>query len=354
MSTEIHKESRQPLPRALLKRFWKAVKSNWKLKLLSLIVAITIWGALISEDASLTREKTFNDVTITITGMDTLQRNGLVIIEGLDDLQPIKIRAEVPQKAYDAAAPANYSVRADVSRISGVGRQTVPIQSSSTITYGSVEWLSINEITVMVDEYITRRRVPVRLEKTGQTPEGYYAANVSADPSNVVVSGPRSLVEQIVAVSASYNLERLGSASGIQYSAVPFRLLTEDNLEIKSNLISVTSENVLLDTLLVEQLIYPMKHVDVNLTGITTGRVQDGYQIAGISADPAQVKLAGNIEDIDGIMMLDLASVIDVTGMTEPVIRALRVEKPDGVVYLSESAVYVTIDITPVPKAADD
>ena len=54
---------------------------------------------------------------------------------------------------------------------------------------------------------------------------------------------------------------------------------------ISSNLISVTSESVLLDTMLVEQVLYPMKSVDINLTGITTGQPAPGYHVASVTAD---------------------------------------------------------------------
>lgn len=347
MTPEPTSELRQQPLRRFFGRLGQVLMSNWKLKLVSILVAITIWGALISEDASLLREKTFHDVPVSITGMDALQRNGLVIVGGLDAAHTIQMRADVPQKAYSAVNPSNYSVRADVSRITETGEQKVPIQTLSTASFGSVTWLSSSEITVVVDEYITRRRVPVKLVQTGQLPEGYYATGISADPANVVISGPRSLVSSISTIVASYNQSNLDTVSGVQYSAVPYRLLDQQGQEITSKLISVTSENVLLDTILVEQTIYPTKQVDLNLTGLTKGQVAQGYAIHGIKADPASVKIAGPLHDIDGIKLLDLTSSIDVTDLNEPIIRAMRIEKPVGVIYMSESAVYVTVEIGP-------
>jgi YbbR domain-containing protein len=349
MSNDIRSDSKQSIFRVLCQRFWGAMSRNWKLKLFSLLFAVVIWGALISEDASLTRTKTFTDVPISVTGVETLQHNGLVVVSGLEELQPIRMRAAVPQKVYDAAMPSMYSVRVDVSRINSVGEQTIPIQTSSTLSHGAVEWLSVNEVTVVVDEYITRRRIPVRLSATGQLPEGVYSAGVSADPAHVVISGPRSLVEKVAYVSASYNQGMISQTFGIQYSAVPFRLLGVDGTGVDSKLISVTSENVLLDTLLVERTIYPVKEVPVNLTGITKGRVLDGYEITGITSDPEIIALAGSEMDIAGVNMLDLNTSIDVTGLSETVIRALRVEKPAGTVFLRENSVYVTVSIHPVP-----
>ena len=354
MSTEPRQKAKQPWHHALFKRLLSAITSNWKLKLLSILVAVVVWGALISEDANLTREKTFTDVPVTVTGTEVLQRNGLVIVEGLDSLAPIKMRVQVPQKVYNTAMPTNYSVRVDVSRITETGEQTVPIQTLSTTTFGNVEWLSSNEITVVVDEYITRRRVPVRLVKNGQTPEGYYSASATADPSTVVISGPRSLVEKVATVIANYTPAVHDASAGIQYSAVPFRLMTIDGKEVASNLISVTSENVLLDTLLVEQVVYPTKTVDINLTGILKGRLQEGYEVVSVTSDPATVLIAGDQEELAGIKLLDLSAGIDVTGVKETLIRALRVERPQGVVHMSDNAVYITVEIAPVTAVSGE
>ena len=351
MSTEARQKAKQPWQRALLKRLLSAITSNWKLKLLSLLVAVVVWGALISEDANLTREKTFNDVSIIVSGTEVLQRNGLVIVEGLENLEPVRMRVQVPQKSYSAAMPSNYSVRVDVSRITEPGVQTVPIQTLSTTTFGNVEWLSANEVQVVVDEYITRRRVPVKLVRNGQTPEGYYSASATPDPSTVVISGPRSLVEKVANVAAGYTPAMHDGLSSIQYSAVPFKLMTIDGKEISSKLISVTSENVLLDTLLVEQVTYPMKAVEINLTGILKGKLAEGYEVVSVKADPATVRIAGNAEELEGIKLVDLSAGIDVSGVSETLIRALRVEKPAGVVHMSDNAVYITVEIAPLAPA---
>lgn len=347
MSNEPRQDARQPITLALLKRVRHMLFSNWKMKLLSVLIALTIWGALMSEDATLTREKTFNDVSVSITGIETLQRNGLVIVDGLDQLQPIRMRADVPQKMYDSAQPSHYSVRADVSRIMETGIQKVPIQTLSTTTYGAVSWLSSAEISVRVEEYVTRRRIPVRLVQTGQVPEGYYVGGASVDPNNVVVSGPRSLVESVAYIQANYNPGNLEEIYGVQYSAVPFKLIAADGKTIDNKLVSVTSENVLLDTLLVEQSVYPMKAVNINLTGILKGEVREGFKLAGIRTDPGQVSIAGSPDEIGGITMVDLSSSIDISGLGESIIRALKIDKPAGVTYMSESAVYVMVDIVP-------
>lgn len=56
---------------------------NWPAKLLSLILAIGFWSLLVTQDPTLTREKVFNDVPISVIGAETMKRNGFVVVSGL-------------------------------------------------------------------------------------------------------------------------------------------------------------------------------------------------------------------------------------------------------------------------------
>lgn len=335
-------------------RLKKSLSRNWGLKLTSLIIAVAVWGGLISQDASLTREKSFSDVAVSIVNADALQRSGFIVVSDLSKLTPIRMRADVPQRVYDSATPANFNPRLDLSRISAKGEVTLPIQTTDTISYGRVTWLSQSEVTVEVDEYITRRRIPVQSVSPageGELPEDVYAGTAGIDPNSVVISGPRSLVAEIARVVPAYDIAKLTPILGTQYNAVPFTLVNRDGGEIKSPLITVTSENVLLDTLLVEQTFYPQKDVPINLTGAVTGQVAPGYRIASVTATPAEVKIAASAGLLDKIVLADLALPIDVTGMTETIIRAAKVIKPSDAVYISENAVYVTVEIVPLSSA---
>ncbi len=332
-------------------RLKKSLSRNWGLKLTSLLIAIAVWGGLISQDATLTREKTFTDVQVNVINADILQRNGFIVTSGLSKLASVRMRADVPQRVYDSATPANYNVRLDLSRISTTGQVTLPIQTTDTISYGNVVWMSETEVTVQVDEYVTRRRIPVQPIQSAQSdalPDDVYAGPAGLDPSTVVISGPKHLVEGISRVVPAYDVSRLVPVIGTQYNAVPFTLVDRQGREIASPLITVTSENVLLDTLLVEQTFYPKKRVPLNLTGAVTGKPAAGFRVAGVSVSPETVQIAGDREALDSITLADLAAPIDVSGMSETIIRAAKVLKPADAVYISENAVYITVDIQPL------
>lgn len=339
--------------RDLAKKAWKFVIYRWPWKLASLALGVLLWGGLISQDATLTREKIFNDVSINIINHDALLRSGLIVVDGIDDLGTIRVRCDVPQRMYENVAASNFNVRVDLSRISSAGKQTLPVLYTSSGTYGTVTSLSITEIDVEVENYITRRRIPVQLNETGQIPEGFYVTAAIVDPTMVTISGPSSLVQRVVRCVATYNTSLLTPSARTQFSAVPFRLFDADGQEVNSNLISVTSESVLLDTLLVEQTLYRLRPVAINTSGITLGQPAIGYHVVDIKIDPSMLNIAGSNELMETLTMLDVVTPIDITGATETLIRSVKVKKPEEAYHMSENAVYVTITIEAAPLVTE-
>lgn len=345
-------ENKTPAYRPLLRALWRSISARWPWKLLSLMLAVVLWGGIISQDATLTREKSFTDVTVNVINRDALLRSGLIVTKGLDDLQPIKMRVDVPQKIYDSVTPANFNVRIDLSRITAPGVQTLPVMYAASTTYGTVKWVSMAEVTVEVDHYITRRRIPVQLNETGSIPAGFYATNAIVDPSIVTISGPRSLVQNVVRCVASYNTSLLSPAARTQFSAVPFVLYDNTDKPVESNLIEVSIDAIQLDTLLVEQTLYRLQAISINKSGITTGKPAKGYKVTDITIDPAMLNVAGSNELMETLTLLDVEAPIDITGATDTLIRSVKIKRPADAYHMSENAVYVTVTIKPESVSA--
>lgn len=327
------------------------ITRNWPWKLLSLFLAICLWSGLITQDESLTREKVFNDVTINIVNADTLRRNGFIIVSGLENLPTVRFRADVPQKVYNIASASNYNLRIDLARIHDTGEQTLNIISTTTNTYGTVTEMSVSTVTVQVEEYISRSRIPVRLSTTGNPPDGFYAAGASVDPSYVTVSGPRSLVNSIVRCVADYNMALLTPVSGLERTAVPYRLVDASGDEIDSALIDVTSESVRLDSLLVEQALYQTRQLTINTTDLTVGTPAQGYVVKRITAEPATLTIAATNQIINALSEIHLvefiSAPIDISDATTIISRNIRLERPAGIAWFSSDTILITVEIAP-------
>lgn len=349
--TSEHSEQAREM-QAMANSLLQLVMKNWGFKLVALVSAVILWAGLISQDPTLTREKVFSGVTISVTGQDTMKRNGYIVVSDLDEIRrDAYMRVEVPQMQYDNASASTYNPRVDLSRIKETGSITLRVTTTTSSTYGAVSEISPNTLEIEVEEYITRYRIPVLVYTTGEPPEGFYATTPSVDPPLVAISGPKSLVEKIVRAEATIDQTTLPAREGTVRTAIPFRLIDTQGKEVESKLIEVTSESVLLDTVIIEQNMYATKAIDLSQVGLITGTPAEGYEIKTVTITPSVITAAGRSTGLDALDTLYADSQVDVGEMTESFTQQLRVRKPSGLNYLSADTVTVAVEIGPVIKS---
>lgn len=335
--------------KALFSRALKALLRNGGSKLLALLLALLLWAGLITQDPNLTRERTFTDVNITVSGSDTLRRNGFIVTSDMSEvLGDVNLRVAVPQMQYQNAQGSNYNARIDLSRITEPGVQSVRITTTSSSTYGTVLDVSPAEVEIAVEEYITRYRIPVRVRAVGNAPEGFYAGAPTADPPMIAVSGPRSLVEPIICAEATVELDNIPAREGTNRMALAFSLLSNGGEVIESDLLEITSESVLLDSVVVEQQLSSLKTLELSSTGLLRGSPADGYEIKSVSVTPETITVAGASDVLDALDTLYPESYVDLTGLTESINQRLRLRDPGNLTYTSTNIITVAIEVGPV------
>lgn len=334
---------------AFLRRVRSILLENWGTKLLAIFIAVALWAGLITQDPALTREKVFNDVVVSVNGADTLRRNGFIVLEDVNAaLEGVAVRVSVPQAQYTAAQANNYSVRVDLSRIRAAGRQELRILSTNSSAYGTVMEIDPPSVTLTVDEYVTRYRIPVTVVIEGEAPEGFHAMAPAMDPSVVAVSGPRSLVERIASAKVVVDQAALPQQEGEVRKAMSFVLVDESGKSIQNDQIQVTSESVLLDSIIVSQNVYTSRMVELSEMGLVTGKPADGYEIKGVYITPASVMIAGREAAIRDMNILYADNTVNVNGLTDSVSKQLRVRQPSTIQYASTDSFTVAVEIGPV------
>ncbi len=329
------------------------IMKNWGFKLLALVIAIALWAGLITQDPTLTREKLFTDVSVTVSGADTLKRNGLIVTSDLTDaLSNVQLKVDVPQMQYQSATGSNYNAKVDLSRIRETGTQTVRISTTNSTTYGNVTEVYPESVEVTVEEYVTRFRIPVTLEVTGTAPDGYYAPTANLDPPMVTVSGPKSLVDQIVRAEAILDLSALPAREGIiRTTASSFSLLDSNGDPVESSLLEITSESVLVDTVIVEQELYPKRTVSLSATGIISGEPAEGYEVKSVTITPSVITVAGSSSSLELVDTLYPDGQVSVSGKTESFTQQLKVKKTGEMAYISNDTVTVSVEIGTVTRS---
>ena len=190
----------------------------------SALAAVVCWSALVASDGTLTRQKTFANVAVTVTGEAALKSRGYIVMDDiLEKVPAVKMTVEVTQANYNRVSGTAYNPHFDLSQITGEGENELSVTYYSSQLYGPVVSCEPTSITVNVERYITRR-VPVVLEMTGTIPEGLYLDSYKTDPTTLSVSGPQSLVASVARVVARLDQSALSERRMTDRSALNIEL----------------------------------------------------------------------------------------------------------------------------------
>ena len=338
---------------SVLKKLLHRLTHNWGWKLASLVLAICLWGGLISRDASLPRTKNFNDIKVTVTNQSVLRQNGLVVVSGLEELEPVRIRVQLPQDHYYTATADRYTVRADLAQIRSAGEQTLTLTASSTnvTQFGTVTDIDAPQITVNVEEYITRTRIPVQIIAEGNAPEGFYAAAPVCDPAVVDIGGPRSIVENIAKVVVHCDRGAAEPMAGTSRASMPYTVLNRDGQEVSTSSLTVTSQSITLRDIIVEQTLFPTMEVPISTENLIYGTPAEGYEVKGVKVMPASVTIAA--KDLTPFQkegaFFYLLGRVNVNGETGNKTDTITISSR-GVEHISDETAYVTVEIGPVSE----
>ena len=333
---------------------WHRITHNWGWKVLSVLLAVCIWGVLVTQDDSLPRTKTFTNVKVSSANSTILKQNGYIVVDGLEDIPPVNITVQLPQKYYNTATEDRYLIRADLSQIKEAGVQELPLTATVTnpSLYGSVLSISNPSITVQVEPYVNRSRIPVQLNTTGSAPEGYYVGKAQCTPDSLDVAGPKSVVEKIVRCRVDYDLSLLTAQAGSVRSSLPYVFLDRDGNEVDTSLLTVTSLGITTRYVVVEQDVYATLELPVNTQSLIFGQPAEGYQVVSVKVDPEVVTIADDDLTLfqgENVSLYTLGRV-NISGETQSKTDTITLNSR-GAAYISHPTVTVTVEIRPVNEA---
>ncbi len=337
------------------KRLLRAVTHNWGWKLGSLALAVCMWGILITQDTSLPREKVIEDVRVTVTNSAALRGNGMVVVDGLDDVTTVKLRVSVPQRNYSSASASNYVARLDLNQIQRTGEQTLKITASATTAsqYGTVVEVYDDDVTVNVEEFSTQAQVPVEVRLVGEMPENYYGGTVSRSAEAVDISGPVSVVEKAVRCVVEYDQSALSPERSPNAANLPFYFEdAEGNVLDDRNLtVTLPGQSAAIQRITVRQDVYYLARVKVDTDALVTGEPAEGYAVSSIRVMPQTVTLGGSSTAIAPYLSEDAAlyayEQVDISGQSRTVTQLLYLNTPGNVDYISNNTVQVIVTIVP-------
>jgi YbbR domain-containing protein len=252
------------------------------------------------------------------------------------EIPTVALTVAAPRDAWQELRPANFRATVDLSGL-GPGLQEVPVAVRTVDPRARIEEVSPVRVPVHLEPEV-RREVPVRANVIGTLPSGYERQAPRLTPDVVVVRGPRSLVEQVVAVVADVDITGVTASISQPYRVVPQNANSE-----RIDRLSLSSENVLVDVR-VDRL---RANKTVPVAPQSDGAVAPGYQVAGLRAAPSSVTVEGLPETVDRLDVVP-TQPLELHNATGDVQGNVSLLLPEGVRLIRGSDVAVTVFVSPI------
>lgn len=303
---------------------------NWPLKLAAIVLATLLYaGFVVSQNA---REQ---QVSVPIDAVN-IPTDAFV----LTDLGTVN-RVTYFVTDGSAVRPSTSSFRAtvDLSDVDPAqGPTIVGIELESLDERVRIVSYEPNRVRVELDPFVTRM-IPVQVQMS-EIPEGLEVREPVRDPDEVAVSGPKSVVDRVVAARASVLIQPTGLNVDQEVALVAVDLsgdpLTPVRVEPATAHITIP-------------VFRDLSNRSVPVSPRVAGVPAAGFEIASVEVDPLLVSVEGNADEL---ATLDLISTdpISVSGASADIETLVRLDLPTGILALGEPTVKVTIRLRPVTQ----
>ena len=312
----------------------RGIGANLRLLGWAFLMALAVWVAAITT-ADPDEVRTLPAaVPVEIVGQDT----GLVIVGSVPRQVTVTLRA--PRSIWEQLTADPTLVRAVLSLSDlDAGQHRIEIQVQVGVRPARVVTVTPATVDLTLEELISRP-LAVDLVLTGQPAVGYRADVATANPVEVIISGPRSQVELVERVRVSVNLD------GIRESLDQY--LTPQLLDANSQPLtglSVSPEQVHV-SLPVSQL---GGYRDTAVKVVVIGQVASGYRLSNLTVFPLVVTLYSDDPTRVAALPGYIETVaIDLNGAKDDLTLRVALNLPSGVSVVGEQTVLVQVGINPI------
>ena len=307
---------------------------NLRTFLLALVLGISVWVSAVSAADPNVERAYPNPIPFQVIGQDP----SLVVTSDLPSTVDVSLRA--PRSVWESLISREDSVRAvlDLTGLSA-GEHMVNIQI--TVARRPYQLILVNPTTLTVDlESIATQTYPLVLSLAGQPAAGYQAGDASMDLTEVAVSGPESIIQQVGQARVVVNLD--GIRESIDES-LQIQVVDAQNKALKGLTINPESVRVNIPISLLGGF------RDVAVKVIVQGQQAAGYRIENISVFPPVITVsAENPELVNALPGVVETQPLDLQDRHEDVSTRLSLNLPDNITIIGSKTVQVQVSISPI------
>lgn len=292
--------------------------NNFTPKLLALLIAIFLWVYVVT-DVNPEDYKTIKNVQVSLQNAAEIKRDGLVIMGNED----FKVNVRVDGKKSEIGKVKSENITAHVN-LTGYGEGQYKIGVSANIqgTSANVRITNIEprELLVSFERVITKEK-PVNIVTEGNVAEGFVLNSVISKPQTILLTGPRSWVNEVAEARVLVNIEGRDTSTNL---SLPILLLDDKGGDV----IDVGKDPAMVE---IGLNILQKKTVPIRLQ--THGNLPDNYKLNELNVNPSTVTIKGD-NNLNGIEYID-TKPIDINTILNNSVIELELELPEDVELLN-------------------
>lgn len=321
----------------------KTFTNNLGFKILALFFAFTLWLFVYNLDDPI-KSKTLI-INVSIENKENVENMGKYY-EILESSNKVYFSVTAARSILDKLDESDFVAVADMDQIvieeSGT-KATVPIDLACTanINRNSIKISSTTKDLKLSLEDLMVKQFVVSAVSKGKVADGYALGGVEVTAPNVLkVSGPKSIVEQIVSAVATIDVTGM-SDTWTTYKAKPV-LYDKDGKEVDETRLTKSDS-----TVTVSAEILSTKEIAIAVK--PTGTPKAGYKTTAISSNPTTLLLKGSKAILNTINSIEIPeNLVSVAGADKDVKVMLDVSEyiPEGLSLVDPEAASVEITVS--------
>jgi len=306
--------------------------SNLGSMIMALILATMVWMAATIQANPFVEAFLSEEVPVAVIN----RGEGLVIVGGMD--QSVRIKVRTAESVWADLRADSFRAYVNLEGL-GIGSHQAPVQVEPPGGLVRILETSPAVVTIRLDQS-AEKIVELRVSIYGDPPQGYYAGLARIALDRVVVSGPQTLVDQVVEATAEVYLR--GEKETFERSVA---VTPRDEVGDVVAGVEVDHPSVRV-TVRVEQRV---GYRELSIRIVIEGVPASGYWTSSITADPSTVSVFGNPQTVREIPGYLETYPVNVEGARESVSEQVAIVFPGGVSSLEEThSVQALIEISPV------
>ena len=324
------------------KKLLNMLKSNWPIKLLSVLLAFIIWS-YVMVGTNPVRTKTINNVPVTVTNAAELRAKNLIIDESSSKI-PDKVSVIVSAGIDSHKFITSDSLKAtlNLADINETGEVTIQLSCNPSVSGASVKGISPSKIELTIDELVTKN-VPVLAALEGEPRDDYYVGPPRLASDFVAITGAKNTIEKVTKAVCYINVEQLTDSVRESY---PLTLYDNNGEVISSDLLVENMPSAIVDI-----TVLPKKTVVVDEQSVIDAitNVKEGYEVTGVEINPGSIRIAAEESVLKGIDLVRVQN-INAEGADKNIMLDVLIQPLENVEYQSEQILEVLVKISEIQE----